>query len=55
MGEKVMREINILKLFMHPHIIRLYEATLTEHPPILLLSLSSTSLVTPLNAVFCTR
>lgn len=26
MGEKVMREINILKLFMHPHIIRLYEA-----------------------------
>jgi len=25
MGDKVMREINILKLFMHPHIIRLYE------------------------------
>ena len=29
-----MREINILKLFMHPHIIRLYEAnhTILSHP-----------------------
>lgn len=25
MGDKVMREINILKLFLHPHVIRLYE------------------------------
>lgn len=25
MGQKVRREINILRLFMHSHIIRLYE------------------------------
>ena len=28
-----MREINILKLFMHPHIIRLYEANHTIDAP----------------------
>jgi serine/threonine protein kinase len=27
MGEKVRREINILKLCRHPHIIRLYEVS----------------------------
>ncbi|KAG9394612.1 Protein kinase domain [Carpediemonas membranifera] len=31
MGEKIQREINILKLFRHPHIIRLYEVLETEH------------------------
>jgi 5'-AMP-activated protein kinase catalytic alpha subunit len=25
MNDKVWREINVLKLFSHPHIIRLYE------------------------------
>lgn len=29
MEEKVKREINILKLFMHPHIIRLYDVVET--------------------------
>ncbi|KAG9390590.1 Protein kinase domain [Carpediemonas membranifera] len=30
MGEKIQREINILKLFNHPHIVRLYEVLETE-------------------------
>ncbi len=29
MGEKIVREINILNHFKHPHIIRLYEVQLT--------------------------
>ena len=31
MEEKVRREIKILRLFMHPHIIRLYEVLETQH------------------------
>ena len=31
MEEKVRREIKILRLFMHPHIIRLYEVLETPH------------------------
>ena len=31
MEEKVRREIKILRLFMHPHIIRLYEILETPH------------------------
>ncbi len=30
MEEKVRREIKILRLFMHPHIIRLYEVVETQ-------------------------
>jgi 5'-AMP-activated protein kinase, catalytic alpha subunit len=30
MGEKVRREINILKLCRHPHIIRLYEVSTSD-------------------------